>query len=211
MGESSPANAVKEQIHHAQSRHAGDEFGAGQGFMPQRLFLGFVQFVVMAHIVISGQQESASATSRIVHRLAGRGPHHVHDGLDESTRSEILSRPSFHVRSVFLQQALVGIAFNIHFQSHPLFFANQIGDKALQLGGVLNFVLSLAKDYAEHSRLFTKLSQDVAVMTLQSVSVQTLQADPIQILWNTSRARLYGGFVCSSAIFKKRRNVNCST
>ena len=92
--------------------------------MSEGLFLCFVQFVVAAYIVICRQKESTRPTGRVVHRLAGCGPHHVHDGLDERTRGEILSRPSFHVGRVFLQQAFIGIALHIHFKSHPLLFAN---------------------------------------------------------------------------------------
>ena len=179
--------------------------------MPQSLFLCLIQFVVMALVIIGGQKESTRAAGRVVHSLAGCGPHYVHDGLDERTRREILPRPSLHVRRVFLQQAFVGVALHIDFQSHPLLFANQIGDKALQLGRVLHLVLCLSENYAEHTRLLPKLRQDVAVVTFQEHRrrdvLDPLNPNPLECV----DGRLYGDFVCSSAIFRKRRNVNCST
>src|SRR5207249_12251156 len=106
---------MKEQIHHAQSRYACDKGGTGQRFMPQGLFLCLIQFVVMTLVVVSGQQEAASATGGVVHCLAGRRAHYVHDCLDESTRREVLSRPSLHVCLVFLYLSLVVVAIYNHF------------------------------------------------------------------------------------------------
>src|SRR5690349_2014912 len=121
----------------------------------------------MTHVVIGGQEESTSTAGRVVNSLARCGPHHVHDGLDERTRSEILSSPALYVRSVFLQQTFVGVTLYVHFQSHPLLFADQISDKAFQLGGVLNLVLRLSENHAQHSWLFAEFGEDMAIVAFQ--------------------------------------------
>src|SRR5207302_359200 len=79
-----------------------------------------------------------------------------------------------------------------YFQGHPLLFANQVGDKSLQFGGVLNLVLSFSEDDAEHPRLFAKLRQDMTVMAFQVVPVQTLKARPIQATRDESRPIVRG-------------------
>ena len=48
--------------------------------------------VVCLDVVVRGQQEAAGAAGRVADGLPGRGAHHVHDGLDERPRREVLAR-----------------------------------------------------------------------------------------------------------------------
>jgi hypothetical protein len=75
--------------------------------------------------------------------------------------------PAFHVGGVLFQQALIGIAFYVGVYVHPLFAANQVKDQALELGGVLDFVLGVAEDHAQHAALFAQLDKDVAVLAVK--------------------------------------------
>ena len=102
----------------------------------------------------------------------GCGAHHVHHGGDERARGEVLARAAFHVLGVLLQQPLVGVALHVGGEAGPLLLVDQVHDEAAELGRVLDFVLRLAEDDAEHARPLAEFLQRMAVMNLQIVAIQ---------------------------------------
>jgi hypothetical protein len=95
-----------------------------------------------------------------------------------------LASATLHVGGVLFQQAFVGVALHIHAQRGPGLAADQVADQPLQLGRILNAVLRLAKDGAQHTGLFAQLDQNVPVMRVQRIAVKALQALPIEIAGN---------------------------
>ena len=69
--------------------------------------------------------------------------------------------------------------------------------------------LRLPEDDAQRARVLPEFPQHVPVMNLQAVPFEAHQRRPVQTL-GTIAGRLNGDRVCSSAIFRKSRNVNCS-
>jgi hypothetical protein len=57
---------------------------------------------VVPDIVVGGQQKAARPADRIRYRLAGGGAHHIHDGLDQRARGELLPRSRFDILGVLL-------------------------------------------------------------------------------------------------------------
>ena len=55
-----------------------------------------------------------------------------------------------------------------------------------------------------------ELVEQVPVVHLELVAVAREQALPVEPFGHEARGRLNGGFVCSSAIFRKSRYVSCS-
>ena len=105
------------------------------------------------------EQEAARAAGRIADRLPRLGAHHVHHRGDERARREVLARAAFHVLGVLLQQALVGVALHVGGKRGPLLLVDQVDDQPAQLGRVLDLVLRLAEDDAEHARLLAEFLQ----------------------------------------------------
>ena len=91
------------------------------------------------------------AGSQIV--IARLGPHHLDDRLDQRPRREVLARARLDVLGVLLEQPLVGVALDVGVERQPALAVDQVDDQPAQLGRVLDPVLRLAEDDAEHPRL----------------------------------------------------------
>ncbi len=61
--------------------------------------------------------------------------------------------PPLASSAFFSQQALVGVALHVGVEADPLLAVDQVDDQPAQLGRVLDLVLRLAEDDAEHARL----------------------------------------------------------
>ena len=86
-------------------------------------------------------------------RVAGRGAH-------DSTMAWISGRgvkywpaPLLVSSAFFSEQPLVGVALDVGVEHRPLLAVDQVDDQAAQLGRVLDLVLRLAEDHAEHAWL----------------------------------------------------------
>jgi hypothetical protein len=90
-----------------------------------------------------------------------------------------------------------------------LLFADEVRHKSLQLGRVLNLVLRLAKNNTEGAGLSAEFRKGVPILHLKGITIETMKH-----LQSTSAGTmlrlLNGGFVCSSAILRNNRKVNCS-
>src|SRR5882724_1364166 len=127
------------------------------------------------------QQKTAGSTSRIVYCIARFGTNYGNNGINQGAWREVLSGTALHIGGVLFQQAFVGIAFYVSVDVHPLFATDQVKNQALELCCILNLVLSLAKDHAQHSALFSQLDQDVAVLAVEVFTVQVFEAVPAQV------------------------------
>ncbi len=110
----------------------------------------------------------------------GCGEHHVHHRGDERARREILARAAFNVLGVLLQQPLVSVTLHVGGETGPLFLVNQVNDEPAELGRVLDFVLRLAENDAEHPRPFAEFLQCMAVMNFKIIAIQLQQCVPAE-------------------------------
>ncbi len=138
-------------------------------------------------IIVRREQEAARAAGRIADRLPRLRRDHIDHRGDERTRREVLARAAFHVLGVLLQQALVGVALHVGVEARPLLLVDQVDDQPAQLGRVLDLVLRLAEDDAEHARPLAEFLQRMAVMDLQIVAVQLQQRGPAVTFRNRRR------------------------
>ena len=128
------------------------------------------------------EQETTRAAGRIADGLPRLRGDHVHHRGDERARREVLARAAFHVLGVLLQQALVGVALHVGGEAGPLLLVDQVHDEPAELGRVLDFVLRLAEDDAEHARPLAEFLQRMAIMNLELVAIQLQQRWPIETL-----------------------------
>ena len=77
--------------------------------------------VVLDDVVVRRQQKAAGAAGRVADGLAGLRGHHVHHGLDQRARGEVLAGAGLGVLGVLLQQALVGVALHVGAHRRPSF------------------------------------------------------------------------------------------
>ena len=69
--------------------------------------------IVLHHVVVRSQQKPAGPASRIADGLSRLRRDHVHHGLDQRTRSEVLAGAGLGVLRVLLQEAFVGVPFHV--------------------------------------------------------------------------------------------------
>ena len=110
------ADAVQEQIHAAEPRHAVDQLDAAKSVpSPSRFFCSRSSLMLLGigQVVVRRQQETARAAGRIADRHLRLGPHHIDHRRDERARREVLPRAAFHVLGVLLQQPFVSVALHV--------------------------------------------------------------------------------------------------
>ena len=94
---------------------------------------------------------------------------------------EVLARSRLHVLGVLLQQPLVGIAFHVSVERHPVLAVDQVRDEPLELRRVLDAVLALAEDDTHHARSAPEFGEDVTVVDLQIVTVTAQERLPVEV------------------------------
>ena len=205
-----PADAVKEQVHRAKPRDAVHQFDAEECAALELLLLRAVERVVLGDVIMRREQETTRAAGRIANGLSRLRAHHVHDRGDERARREVLARAAFHVLGVLLQQPLVSVALHVGGEAGPLLLVDQVHDEPAELGRVLDLVLRLAENDAEHARPLAEFLQRMAIMNFQFVAILGQQRRPV-FAFGDGRRLVERRPDCSSAIFRNSRNVNCST
>ncbi len=114
---SSPADAVQQQVHRAEPRHAVDQLDAEERAALELLLLRPVERDGAWRCNRAPRAGTARAAGRIAdrHRVPARRLRgdHVHHRGDERARGEVLARAAFHVLGVLLQQPLVGVALHV--------------------------------------------------------------------------------------------------
>ncbi len=138
--------------------------------------------IVLRDMVMGRQEEAAGATGGVADRLSGRRAHHVHDRLYQRARGEVLSCTGLDILGVPLQQFLVDGALHVHVHDKPLLAIDEIDNETAKQGRVLDLVLGLAEDEAQHPRLSTQLLQGVAVVHFQVIAVAGEEAGPVHAI-----------------------------
>ncbi len=116
---SAAADAMQVEVHHAQAGGVVDDLPAAEGLVAQGLLLVAVELVVVEDVIVGSQEKAAGTAGRIADRHAGLGAQHLHHGLDQRARGEVLTRAALDVFGVFLQQALVDLAFDVDIEPDP--------------------------------------------------------------------------------------------
>ena len=178
---------MEKQVHRAEPRDAVHQLDAEERAALEVLLLRPVERVMLGQIIMRREQETARATRRITNGLPRLRRDHVHHGGDERARREILARAAFHVLGVLLQQPLVSVALHIGGEAGPLLLVNQVHDEPAQLGRVLDLVLRLAENDAEHARPLAEFLQRMAIMNFQIVAIlPATPANPCPWEWATA-------------------------
>jgi hypothetical protein len=98
-----------------------------------------------------------------------------------SARREVLPGPALGVLGVAFEQTLVGVALDIGVEREPALVVDQVPDEAGELGGVLDLVLGLLEDDAEHARLLAERFEDVAVLGFELGAIEADEAGPVAV------------------------------
>ena len=128
------------------------------------------------------EQEPAGTAGRVTDRHPGLGLHHFDQPANQRSRREVLTRAGLDVLGVLLQQPLVRVALDVGVKREPGLAVDQVDDQPPQLGGVLDPVLRLAEDDAEHPRPPSEFGQHVSVVHLEVIAVAREQARPVESL-----------------------------
>jgi hypothetical protein len=64
-------------------------------------------------------------------------------------------------------------------EDHPALLIEQVGDQAVEFGGILDLVLGLAEHQPEQAVLFAEVLQDAAVLGFQLHAVLSHQGAPV--------------------------------
>jgi len=177
------ADAVQEQIHHAEAGCVVDDLPAVQRVEAEgALLVGIEVGVVLRDPLVRGEQEAARAARGIADRHPRLGTHHLDERADQRPRREVLTGARLDVLGVLLEQSFVRVALDVGVERKPGLAVDQVDDQPPQLRGVLDPVLRLAEDDAEHPRPPAELGQHVPVVHLQLVAVPREQARPVEPL-----------------------------
>ena len=171
-------DAVEQQVHRAEARDAVDQLDAEERAVVELLLLGAVEVGALREVIVGCEQEPAGAAGWIADGLARLRRHRLDNGGDERTRREVLAGAALHIGRVLFQEALVGVALHIGAEGGPLLLVDEVDDEPAEFGGVLDLVLRLAEDDAQHARLLAQLLQGVAVLDLEVVAVALEQHRP---------------------------------
>ena len=180
-------DAVQQHVHAAQPRHAVHQLHAEERAVLEPLLLLAIELVVRdRQIVVSRQQEAAGAAGRVADGHLRLRTHHVHDRGDQRPRGEVLSGAALDVLGVLLEQPFVGVALHVGGERRPLLPIDQIDDQPPQFGRILDLVLGLAEDHAQHALLPAERLQHVTIVDFQIVAVLQ-QAGPVESCGNDRR------------------------
>ena len=145
------------------------------------------------HVVVGGEEKATGAGGGVAEPDSGFGAHHVDNRLDQGAGREVLSGAGLDVLGVFGQQPLVGVALDVGVHRHPLFLVDEVRHQPPELGRVLDLVLRLAEDDAKRSGRLAEFDENVPVVNVKLVAVETSQRLPVEPLGDDRRP-LNGGF-----------------
>src|SRR4051794_7451146 len=114
------------------------------------------------------EQEPGGATGRVTYDLARPRVYASHHRLYQRSWGEILSCAAFGVAGVLLEQALIGIAFEVCRKARPLGLTNQVNDQQSKLGRISDLILGVPEDEAECT---LSVSQHVEHRSVMAVHV----------------------------------------
>ncbi len=136
------------------------------------------RFCALLGILIGHQEEAGGAAGRVDDCVVDCRLDDVDDRLDECARCEVLAGAGSLVRGALAEQFLVGIALDVGPGLRPVLLVDEVDDEPLELGRVLNAVLCLAENRADHPRLAREPVEDPRVLQLELVALGVEQLLP---------------------------------
>lgn len=112
-------DAMEDKVHAAEPCDTVHQFHASHRIVVEMPEPRLIELVVLADKGMRGEQKAAGAAGRIADHFARTRLHHLHDGLDQRTRGEVLARTTFHVLRVLLQPPFVGGALHVGVERRP--------------------------------------------------------------------------------------------
>jgi hypothetical protein len=179
---------MEEEVHGAQARDVVHQLDALDGFELEEVLLVLRELRVLAHhVLVRCEEEPAGAARRIADPLTRLRPHTFDDRLDQRPRCEVLPGAALGVLRVSFEEPLVGVALHVRAHRRPLLATDEIHHQPAQLGRILDPVLRLAEDHAEHPLLPAQFLENVPVVGLQLVAVPLHQTRPVHPLRHDRR------------------------
>jgi len=105
--------------------------------------------------------------------------HHCDNGVDQEARREVLASAGLGILRVLFEQAFVDVAFDVGSERAPRFLVDEIDDETAEVRWVLDLVLSLGEDDADHARLLAEVFERTAIMPFERQSVGIQEIGPI--------------------------------
>ena len=121
--------------------------------------------MVLADVIISGQQKATGTTGRVTDGTLRLGLHDIDNGLNQWARGEVLTGPGLGILGVLLKQPLVDVGLDVYIQPDPGLAVDKLQQPA-QLGRFLDFVLRFAEDGGDETGPLAQFGEEVAVVGL---------------------------------------------
>ena len=174
------ADVVQEQVHQAQPPGVGDDLVAVKRVVLEKRLLIPVEGEVgrVGDEVVGAQEEPAGAAGGVRDALPRLGAHALDHGADQGARGEVLARARLGVLGVLLQQPFVDVALDVRAEGDPVGVVHHV-DEAVELRRVLNLVLRLGEDLAEHALPGAEFAQQRDVMKFERRAALAPQALPV--------------------------------
>ena len=138
---------------HVHRAHRDDERGdvtTMQSIVSQERLQFFVHGLVF-HVREGRKQKAASPASWVGHCLTDAWLDDIHNGIDERTRCEVLSRPALLILTVFLKDAFVECPLQVTVHQEPLLLIDK-GDKLLKIHSAFDSVGRFREDRTDETR-----------------------------------------------------------
>ena len=178
-------DVVEKEVHQAEAAGTGNDLVAVEGVVFEEFLLAFVELVVADQIVVGRKEEAACAAGWIGDGPARFGGHTFDHGGDQGPRGEILTSSGFGVLGVLFEDALVDVALGVGAERDPLGVIDHL-DESAKLGGVLDLVLRLGEDLAEHAFTFAEFAQGLDVVHFQFRALEAFERLPSVFLWDSN-------------------------
>ena len=172
---------MQEHVHQAQPARVGDDLVAVKRLVLQESLLRPIkpEVVRVGDEVVGSQKETARAAGRVGDERARFGPDALDHGPDEGARREVLARARLGILSVLLQKPFVDISFDIGSHGHPFGVVHHV-DQAEQFCRVLDLVLGLGEDLAQHTPPGPEPAKQGEVVAFKFRASPRLQALPVE-------------------------------
>lgn len=143
-------------------------------------FTGELLLMVLADVIISGQQKATGATGRVTDGALRLGLHNIDNGLNQRAGGEVLTGPGLGILGVLLKQPLVDVGLDVNVQTYPGLAVDKLQQPA-QFGRFLDFVLRLTEDGGDKTSPFAQFGEEMAVVALQCLIGFAHQALPVEV------------------------------
>ena len=167
---------MQEHVHDTKPGGVVHDLPTVEGLEAKMALLVRIEQVVVRRCIVRCEEEPTGAAGRIAYRHARLGPHHFDHCLDQRAGREVLARSRLHVLGVLLQQPLVGIAFHVSVERHPVLAVDQVEISRLSFAGSWMRFWLLRNTTPTMPGSAPEFGEDVTVVDLQIVTVTAREA-----------------------------------